>query len=240
MDQDLTVFLFHATNEGEKRNIGVSLSCKFLSKKVVVNNRLAQLGWSRGELNEVISAMVAARNSCTDNDPIGSPGWLSWKEGARRFREIGLPKKLEKSDDQQIPWVVDNKRGNRFTVCNTDDGTGIESLTPQNRSKKGVATSHVISSNQCSFSFFETAQRDNSIIKLSPIKDTLVSWYLCVYHEGDIVRAELSCPVKLEGGFFTEFEERLILFNSEDGPLPMEQNETRDEAQEFDIPISRK
>ena len=40
---------------------------------------------------------------------------------------------------------------------------------------------------------------------------SVVYWYLCVYCEGDIVRAELSCPSECEAGFFKTFRERIIL-----------------------------
>ncbi len=178
----------------------------FRDNTIDVNNRLAELGWTLEEWLEVIDAMVAARNGCTENDPAGAPGWMSWKDGSRRLREMGRPKGLEKSDQDQIPWVFDKERGLRFAVSNTDDGTALPNRIPQNRSKKGPATERVVDYNQGSlFSDEDLAQK---VVPLSMVRQhpgIVVSWYLCVFCEGDLYRAELSCPVATENGYFTDF-----------------------------------
>lgn len=112
----------------------------YVTNPVEVDNRLEALGWTRDELLEVVSAMVSARHSCTDNDPSSAPGWMAWKDGTRRLREIGRARGLQKAEFDQIPCTVDEKRKLRFSVCNTDDGTAIEKRLPQQRSKKGPGT----------------------------------------------------------------------------------------------------
>ena len=64
----------------------------FRTSPVEVTNRLDELGWRQDQLLEVVGAMVAARNSCTSNNPSSASGWMSWKEGMRRMREIGCPR----------------------------------------------------------------------------------------------------------------------------------------------------
>lgn len=213
----------------------------FRNSPIEVDNRLEDLGWAREELLEVVAAMVAARNGCTENDPNGAPGWMAYKDGTRRMREIGLPKGMHKSDDDQIPWVLDTKRGIRFAVSNTDDGTGDEHAIPQNRSKKGPATDRAVGRNQ-GWLFDELELADN-VVPLSMARrrqpGIIVSWYLCVYVEGDEVRAELSCPTAVESGFFTNFMERLVLVGRGGGDLVRRRGD--DPApQEFDIPVSKK
>lgn len=213
----------------------------FRSTSIEVANRLEQLGWTREELLEVVDAMVASRNSCTDNDPSSAPGWMSWKDGTRRLREIARPKGLEKSEADQIPWAVDVERGIRFAVSNTDNGTGLPyPRQPQNRSKKGPATDRAISSNQgCLFDF------DDMLGKVVPLSmagrqpGIVVSWYLCVYAEGDEVRAELSCPAALEGGFFAGFLERIVLIGSDPGD-GITRRRDDDDGPEYEIPVTRK
>src|SRR2546430_8080713 len=106
---------------------------------IEVVNRLAELGWIREQLLEIVETMVAARNSCTENDPPGAPGWKSWCDGTRRLREIGSLLGWTRNDDHQISSIYDSKRGIKIAVVNTDDGTGLEKRQPQNRSKKGAA-----------------------------------------------------------------------------------------------------
>jgi hypothetical protein len=116
----------------------------FRTNPVEVSNRLEELGWTAEELLEVAEAMVAARFSCTDNDPASAPGWMSWKDGTRRMREIGTLKGLLKAEVGQIPCVVDTVRKLKFSVSNTDDGTAIEGRVPQNQSRKGPGTERAV------------------------------------------------------------------------------------------------
>ncbi len=190
--------------------------------------------------------MVGARNGCTDNDPASAPGWMSWKDGSRRFREIGRSKGYAKDDADQIPWVVDVENGRRFAVSNTDDGTGVKGPGPQNRSRKGPATDRAVSENQGSFfDRFDDPEFLKKVIPLSMKRGQpgiIISWYLCVYCEGDEVRAELSCPVGADGGFFSDFMERLVLIgDGDDGPgEELRKSDDGDDGTEFDIPVSRK
>jgi hypothetical protein len=210
-------------------------------RPIEVDNRLEELGWSREELLEVVDAMVAGRNGCTENDPSSAPGWMAWKEGCRRLREIGRPKGMNKSEDGQIPWVIDSARGVRFTVSNTDEGTGVEAYSPQNRSKKGPSTDRVVSGNQRSL--FDDTELEEKVVPLSVAggqPGILVSWYLCVFSEGDEVRAEISCPVGIENGYFTGFMERLVLVGPDGDDLVRTRYEKLDQESDFYIPVSRK
>lgn len=217
------------------------MAAAVLLSAIEVNNRLEQLGWSANELFEVVDAMVSARNSCTDNDPTSAAGWMAWKEGTRRLRELGRPKGLEKFDADQIPWLLDRERGVRFAVSNTDDGTGLSApRQPQNRNKKGPATDRAVATNQGSF--MDALVFGETVIPLSkaaPQPGITVSWYLCVYSEGDEIRAELSCPSAVEAGFFADFIERIILIGPKGIGDPASRNTDYDPPQ-FEINITRK
>jgi len=211
-----------------------------VTKPVEVQNRLAQLGWRREQLLEVVGAMVAARNNCTDNDPASARGWMAWKEGTRRMREIGTPMGMHRQDIEQIPWTVDLARGLKFAVANTDDATGIEARTPQNRSRKGPGTERAVNGNQ-GWLFEDVPQ-----LKVVPISRAgrqpgiRIAWFLCVYAEGDDIRAELSCPVATESGFFTDFVERIVLIGPDSGHYLVSDQDIDGGDGEFDIPVSRK
>lgn len=215
----------------------------FRTNPVEVSNRLDQLGWTAMELLEVAETMAAARFSCTDNDPSSAPGWMSWKDGTRRLREIGTLKGLIKADIDQIPCVADMERKLKFSVSNTDDGTAIEGRIPQNQSKKGPGTGRAVNGNLDLL--FDPD--DVPVVPLSamrPQPGMLVSWFLLVYVDGDDLRAELSCPVAIENGFFTAFSERIVLSGPgggggggirkhDDGP-------DEGDPMEYDIPVTRK
>lgn len=224
-------------------NMGSGMAAIYLDKPIDVGNRLEELGWTREELLEVADAMVRARRSCTDNDPSSAPGWMAWKEGTRRLREIGRSKGLQKAEFDQIPCVVDEKRKLRFSVTNTDDGTAIEDRTPQNRSKKGPGTEHAANDNQGSlFDYLDKPEKIVPLSRAKPMPGIIVSWFLLTYCEGDEIRAELSCPISVDGGFFTDFYERIVLI----GPADDDSGGVRrtapddDGGSEYDIPVRRK
>ena len=67
-----------------------------------------------------------------------------------------------------------------------------------------------------------------------------VSWYICVYAEGDEVRAELSCPIETEAGYFADFAERIFLPSS---GLPggfVKRKDDDDGDSEYEISVTRK
>jgi hypothetical protein len=190
---------------------------KITSTPIEVVNRLEELGMpDRDTLIAVAEAMVSARTECTDNDPPGAPGWSSWRMGTRRLREETLSKDgWERDDTDQIPSVVCRARNIRIAVSNTDDGTCDEGgRSPQNSSKKGAATDRAIQVNQGSF--FDVLDASLTNVVAFPGNDdastpTLITWYLCVYCNGEDIRAELSCPISVEAGFFSGFNERIFI-----------------------------
>lgn len=223
------------------------MSARILKKPIEVRNRLDELGLPQKKLLEVVRAMVGAKAECTDNDPPGARGWSSWRWGTRRLREEVLVEDgWERDDSDQISSVVNTKRRVRVVVSNTDDGTCVEEdgRFPQNRSKKGAATDRAIQANQTSF-----MDVLDETLKVVPLKVSraepgpIVTFYLCVYCEGDEFRAELSCPNGVEGGFFTGFDERIFLIDSSsdgDGAARRRGDDDLDGDSEFEIPVKRK
>ena len=214
----------------------------FRVNPIEVRNRLEELGWTLEELIEIVGTMVSARHSCTDNDPTCAPGWMAWKDGSRRLREIGRAKGLQKSEIDQIPCVVDVDRKLRFSVSNTDDGTSLAPpRIPQNCSKKGPGTDRVVTSNQGSlFDYLDAPMKVAPLSMAKPQPGILVSWFLCTYCAGDEIRAELSCPIGVHGGFFTDFLERLVLIGPDDDGGAGIRRILPDDGPEFDIPVTRK
>ena len=217
------------------------MKTQLITNPIEVINRLDSLfGWKREELTEVVERMVAGRNSCTDNDPPSAPGWMSWCFGTRRLREMGALKGWDRNNDDQIASIYDRKRGIKIAVCNTDEGTGMEAIQPQNRAKKGAATDRAVFTNQVLFNTILN-EAENNVIQLSDDISGVAYWYLCVYSEGDIIRAELSCPSECENGFFKTFRERIILIggDSDDGGVRV-RRESPDGDSGFEINVTRK
>ncbi len=211
---------------------------------VEVTNRLAERGTSKELMFALLDAMVTAKNECTENDPVGSRGWRAWQMGTRRNREIHVGiGDWEKDDTDQVPSIVSKKLGIRIVVCNTDDGTCIDAVGPQNSSKKGAGNERAIDANQTSLLDL-LPKTQNNIVSLGRTltsAGSMVTYYFCAHIAGDDVRAELSCPTNFEAGFFGEFAERIYIVGGQTPPDEgAKLSPSRDQDSDFDIPVKLK
>jgi hypothetical protein len=218
-----------------------------ISKPVEVLNELEKIGLSDEQVLEIVHAMAGAKRDATENDPPGAAGWSAWRMGVRRAREVTIHDKRfpdwERDETGQVSSVVNREIGVRLLVSNTDDGTGIDSQErfPQNRSKKGAATDRIVQTNQGLFEFMEQETNVIAFPKAFDVAQGITSWYVCVYAEGDELRAEVSCPGDIEGGFFTGFKKRIIILGGDGtGIDPVKSKKPDGEVVEFDIPVTRK
>jgi hypothetical protein len=213
-----------------------------LTDPIEVNNRLDELGLNKAQLLEMVDAAVAGRSNCTPFDPRSAPGWMSWRDGNRRLREILVPIGWEVDETDGIPSAVHPQRKIKLTLCNTNAGTGLKDYHPQQMSRKGAATDQIVSVNQSVFGdLLDSAARTIPISRLDrPIG--VVCWYLCVYCEDEDVRAELSCPVVCEDGYFKDFHERIILVGRNDGGEGVRSRQQEPDGGDsgFEIAVSKK
>jgi hypothetical protein len=208
-----------------------------------VVDRLMDLGWSVDELQDVVDAMVSARKDCTENDPPSAPGWMAWKSGTRRLREIGAEKGWEREVLDGVSWTRDMQRGIRIAVCNTNEHTAVFGGIPQHRvNRSRPATSKAVSCNQASFFDSILPSGIVPLSRIGPQPHRVVNWYLCVYDDGATVRAELSCPSSSDDGRFTSFYEQIHLPLADAGSASVEvfARSPDGPSNEFDITVTRK
>lgn len=203
-----------------------------------VDRRLQELGLERESLLEVVRASVAACGGCTDNDPPTARGWESWRWGVRRFREVLCPKGWDKDDTGGFSTVVNHEKRIRLAIINTDDGTGLLDRIPQNRSRKGPTSEQAATINQQLLPGIDWPRivAGKSVIMTREYS----TWHLCVYIEGDRVRAELSLLNEFESGYFTDCHERIILLKDGDWETLDFGDNSDGFSPEFDIEVRRK
>ncbi|NQW08476.1 MAG: hypothetical protein HQ481_01145 [Alphaproteobacteria bacterium] len=207
-----------------------------------VLNRLDELGTHIDFLIEAAHAGVAAANECTDNDPLGARGWRRWQMATRRLRETHIGYEDWRADNtNQIPSVVEISRNVRIIVYNTDEGTCTIGKEPKNKLKKGSGTDQIVEINQ--YNLFPEPEKFIRVVDFSlrgKYIAPLITYALCVFHEDDDVRAELSCVIETADGFFEGFSERIFLFGGDfGGGVPVKKKHSGNES-EFDIPVVRK
>lgn len=208
-----------------------------VAEPLLVAQRIREkFGWVLADFYEVIDAMVAARNSCTENDVPAARGTRAYLDGTRRLREMGRKHDgWELNEEGGLCGIMNEARGIKLLVCNTDEDTGLPGGLPQNRNRKGAATSTAISGQQLLLSEIlrEADYGEHSGLKI---------WYLFVYSDGhDTVRAELACPMGTQSGYFEDFAERIIIQGQEGpGHFATELMLLHEEENPIEIRVTRK
>lgn len=212
----------------------------FIENPIEVSNELEELALDREGLLGVVEKVVTARNNCTSNDTPAAPGTQAYLTGTRAMRDEYCPRGWEKCEDHGMACIFHRDRKIKVIMVNTDEATGlnVSDRTPKNRNEKGPATDRAVTLNQLSFQGFEVAE---NIIRMDQ-QGGIQHWFLMVYAEGDIYRAELSYPETFKGGFFRAFRKRIILVGGEfggDGDNPVKRRDNGPDAG-VEITVTRK
>lgn len=177
-----------------------------------VDHRLAELGLTRDLLLEAVRAVAAAQAGCTDNDPPAARFWDGWRMGTRRLRELMRPLGWEKDDTDTFSVIVNHEARARIVVVNSAEGTGRVPGAPLNVAKKGPRSRDAALANgQLVFDMAGFAEERARRLRLAEAATKFATWGLCVFVDGDTVRAELSQATAFRRGFAVEWQERIIL-----------------------------
>lgn len=182
-----------------------------------VVGRLADFGMTREQAFEVIRACVSGAGNVTENDPPGTHGWETYRFGVRRLREQLRPDGWEPDNTDGLATIINRQLKMRIAISNTDDATGIPDPTrfPQNRNKKGPTAERAAENNESLLPGVQwpiALKPQPEVVSI----DDLITWYLCVFINGDDVRAELSLLEKIEDGWFKSWKERIIILKPGD------------------------
>ena len=119
-------------------------------------------------------------------------------------------------------------------IMNTDDGTAAKNRTPRNRTPKGIATASAVDLNN-QFEMFKRSE-------VGPTEEPPYSlWYLCIFDNGKLVRAELSRPSGYAAGTIVKFDERIFILGGGDWEkIVLEPEDKIGSSDEVEINIRRK
>lgn len=211
----------------------------FIEKPFEVENELEALALDREGLLDAVDKIVTARNNCTKNDVPAARGTQAYLTGTRVLRDLYCPRGWEKCEDGGMACILHPDRMIKVIMVNTDDATGlnIPGRPPENRNKKGPATDQAVSLNQqLVFEGFEVAE---NVIRLDQ-QSGIQHWFLMVYAQGDVVRAELSYPARFKRGFFKAFRKRIVLIGGDGGDDDGVKARRDEPDADLDIQVTRK
>lgn len=199
-----------------------------------VADRLALLDLSADLLRDAVAMGEAARNSCTENDAISTPGFLAWSRTLRGLRELLAPMGWSKEVDRGFETTVAPNGKFAVAVATGDEATGRISGSPKTRHPKGSSTAAAIAQNQ--LSLFDESE------PIAPRVATVVervTWFLLIARGVDEVRCELSLPKAIgDDGRVESWAERIVLasVSCDCDPVVMQ----ADQGQDIVIEVSRR
>lgn len=212
-----------------------------------VTTRLAEIGFTRDELLDVVKMCVAQHAYVSENDPPNAKGYEPYRFGVRGLREIKIPKQdgWDKDNTDGFCTLINEDRRIRIAVMNSDSNTGKNdpNAVPQNRSKKGLKSGEVSKTNEKlekqlvlgGVDWAPVPENENKVIDFS----NYTTWHLCIFISGDEVRSELSRLHGFDGSFYTQCFERIIFLGDGDWDKTNYKNNF-DDGPEFAVEITRK
>lgn len=214
-----------------------------------VITRLAEIGFTRDELIDVVKMCVAQHAYVSENDPPNAKGYEPYRFAVRGLRDIKIPKQegWNKDNSEGYCTLINEERHIRIAVMNSDSNTGKNDheLVPQNRSKKGLKSGEVSKTNekleqQLVLGGVDWAPIPDNNVKVVDFSN-YTTWHLCIFISGEEVRCELSRLHGFDGSFYTQCFERIIILGVGDWDKPNNnKNNDEDDGQEFDVEITRK
>jgi hypothetical protein len=173
-----------------------------LAEDFEVIPRLAQLGLRRDLLLDVVRAAAGARRSATGFHPLSAGGLLSWIEGTAQLRRVFMPDGWNICRRDNIESIFHSEVGIKVVFQNAERAAD-PLRDPIAASKKGAGSARAIELGQYEL------WPDDKDAEIAEMNAT--TWVLFVYADGDDVRAEISCPIAINGEQFDGFHERIIL-----------------------------
>ena len=196
-----------------------------------VGARLQDFGTTKRDWLEVIRVAVGAKREAVINHPANAAGQLSYIFGTGAIRDLLRPKGWQIDRTDNIEATYDPQKGIKIIFQNADSACE-DFREPKAISDKGAASVRTISLS-CGNLFPEFEEEDRKRLNASV-------WYLFIYVEGDDVRAELSCPLSIEGNQFYGFSERIFILKRGEWDALNVVEDDEVPPQVFDIPVTRK
>jgi len=175
-----------------------------------VNSRLSDLGLDKALLVQAVQQGFAAWPNCTENHPTVIPGIWGWGEAVRALREQLILRGWERSNETNLPYIVNPSRTIAISVATGDADTGRRDGTPSTTSAKGPVTAGAVHRNQLYlFAEMEPNATDGSA------NGGRETWMLPMHRDrldSHEVRCELSKPINMnQDGRIDGWVERIIL-----------------------------
>jgi hypothetical protein len=174
-----------------------------------VNRRLVELGLEEILLTRPVQKGFSAWASCTGNHPPIFPGLYGWAETVCALREELIPRGWERSNEVNLPFVVNQEHSIAISVSTGDEDTGRKDGSPCTSAAKGPRTARAILENLGQGVLFESLPPAELVNA-----GGRATWILLMFRDMKTreLRCELSRPIRMAPeGYVDGWAERIIL-----------------------------
>lgn len=199
-----------------------------------VANALQKIGLTRDIVVEIALSAAAARADTLPVDPSSAPGQLSYIYGVRAIRLNLLKSGWRISRLGNVESTVNDELGVQLCFQNVDVACN-EYKDPHAISGKGTASRGLVAAGQGELFAGVDGNDEEHIFGSTP-----TVWVICVAVDGFSVRAEVSCPKSFEGSQFEEFHQRVFVLDESFEPSAEPSKSVDEDADDFDVQISKK
>ncbi len=159
-------------------------------------------------LRQAIGVAAMERLNQTPHHPKTAGGFNAWSEATKSLRDQLVIRKWSAVDIKGWALVVEPELRIVIAIASGDKSTGIKSLSPTTRSKKGKMTLGAIDDGIQLNLFAELIEQSKSHVS---IKGAGVLWLLLIHVDSSKARAELSRPRGYKNGRPTGFDKRIFI-----------------------------
>ena len=195
--------------------------------------RLAELsGLTLDVFEEALFSGHSGSARSTASHAKNAAGTYRWHETLAALRSALTSQQWEQRDEKNAPRIVSPDGKIALMVATGNAKTGTKD-NPSNATSKGIMTQLDVWNNDESQQMV-IEEIAKLISSTSPKTWMLLYFYSERYNH---IRAELSQPTQMQGGFVTKWEERIILPTIELGTADMLSDAQPDETPEIDFEI---
>lgn len=154
---------------------------------------------------DVLTQGLNARSAVTEAHPPTAAGTLQWIDVVAVLRTILSAEGWRILDVRNSPLIISPDERVAIVAMTGSPETGQDVASqPTNRAEKGTVTGQFVKDNQEQYLLFAQHAAEHQ---------GMVVWVLlyCYDRDRNEVRAELSLPSGFDGGYITDWAERLIL-----------------------------
>jgi len=167
--------------------------------------RLAQLDFSTDLFHGVLDLAAADVRSCTDFDAPAMRGFMYWSRANRYLAEALDPEGWHRTSRDSILRMIHPRVTHAITAISAEGGVGDLKTRVRSKNPKGPAMARLVERNG-QFAFMSHDQ-----VLYGRELDQIPTWCLLYKWDKGVITAELSLPIKMNGRFVDEWQERIPL-----------------------------